>query len=137
MDFKKQIDSLRRSLILNIYCLFFVFLSLWASIPILLADTGILNSINSSYSILTATFSILCLISSFGIAKKNRIFGYALGNIVLLLTLTYQVGRFFNDPSSNPILLFSIINFGIVLVVFTKILKPEFQAVPIDNHTKS
>jgi len=77
------------------------------------------------------------LISSFGIAKKNRIFGYALGNIVLLLTLTYQVGRFFNDPSSNPILLFSIINFGIVLVVFTKILKPEFQAVPIDNHTKS
>ena len=126
---KKSIKPIKLSTIVKSYSVFFLILALWTLIPVIAPNPLSMSLYSKGHFLANSTFSILCVIASLGIFYKNRLCGYFLGNLILLLALSYHANRLVVEPSLNPLLIFSFLNLGAILIIFGKMLAPEFQKV--------
>lgn len=125
--------------ILCVYSCFFLLLALWSSIPnIIGSDEGLVFGTMHPFGL---SFSVAALLASIGTILRNRIVGYQLGLIIILISIFHVILRIFSVDSyqhKDLLLYFTCISLTCVLFIFGFTLKkmfPEYQETQANLET--
>jgi len=117
--------------ILCVYSFFFLLLALWSSIPNVIGNPE--GFVFGSMHPFGLSFSVASLLAAIGTILRNRILGYQLGLIIILISIFHLVVRILsvNDYQHKDLLLyFTCISLTCVLFIFAFTLKkmfPDYQ----------